>query len=147
MKKVFMSLLFMFSFGLAMAFAGKAANTGDKVKESFKKEFAGATSVVWVNRGDYQEASFLLDGHGVQAYYNTNGELQGFGRHIQKDQLPLAVTIKLKNSFKDAADFNDVLEVSNDEGASYWLTVKTQNKLTRVQISPNGFILKEDEQK
>ena len=147
MKKVFMSFLFMFSLGLAMAFAGKADYTGDKVKESFKKKFEGATSVIWVNHDNYREASFLLDGHEVQVYYNKSGEMEGFGRHIQKDQLPLAVILSLKNSFKDAADFKDVLEVSNTEGASYWLTVKAQNKTKRVQISPNGFIINEEENK
>src|SRR4051794_29997791 len=78
MKKVFMSVLFMLSLVFAMAFDGKVKgiSISNKVKESFTKKFEGAKSVVWVNLGDYQKASFLIDGYQVDAYYNSNGELE-----------------------------------------------------------------------
>ena len=143
MKKVFISFLLIFSLGSTMAFTGKVkvASINDKVKESFSKKFEGAQSVQWKDLGDYQEAIFLIDGHLVDAYYNTDGELEGFGRNILIDELPLTVKISLKNHFKDANDFDNIWEISNADGASYWLTVKAPNKTKRVQVTPSGTIL------
>jgi hypothetical protein len=143
MKRIFISFLLIFSLGSTMAFTGKVkvANVSNKVKESFSEKFEGARSIVWKDLGDYQEATFLIDGHLVDAYYNTDGELEGFGRNILKDELPLNVIISLKSHFKDAGDFDNVWEVSNADGASYWLTVKAPNKTKRVQVTPYGTIL------
>src|SRR3982751_6005848 len=101
MKKVIISFLLIFSLGSTMAFTGKVkeASINNKLKESFSKRFEGAESVVWKDLGDYQEATFLMNGHLVNAYYNTDGELEGFGRNILKEELPLTVIISLKNHF------------------------------------------------
>jgi hypothetical protein len=143
MKRVFISFLLIFSLGSTMAFTGKVkgVDVNDKVKASFSKKFEGAQSVVWKDLGDYQQATFLIDGHLVDAYYNTDSELEGFGRNILKDELPLTVIISLKKHFKDTAEFDNIWEVSNADGASYWLTVKAQNKVKRVQVTPSGTIL------
>src|SRR5690242_12986117 len=140
MKRIFISLLLILSLGSTMAFTGKVkvGSVNNKVKESFSKKFEGAESVVWKDLGDYLEATFLMNGHLVNAYYNTNGELEGFGRNILKEELPLTIMISLKNHFADAEYIDNIWEVSNADGASYWVTVKTPDKTKRVQVTPYG---------
>ncbi len=149
MKRVFISFLLIFSLGSTMAFTGKAkvATIDNRVKESFSKKFEGAESVVWENLGDYQKAAFLIDGHLVNAYYNTDGQLEGYGRNILKEELPLNVVISLKNHFKDVGDFDNIWEVSNADGDSYWLSVIAPDKTMRVQVTPSGTILKVNREK
>ncbi len=84
---------------------------------------------------------FILYGHRVEAYYNTNDELDGFARGILFTELPVVVTMSFKKRFA-GDDFLDILEVSNTEGTYYFITVETQqNKRYRVKIAPDGNIL------
>jgi hypothetical protein len=140
MKQIFLSLSFMITVGLTTVFASDSTYVNYKTKQSFEKEFAGAESVKWKDLGDYQMASFVLYGYQVEAYFTTSGELEGSARDIPFYQLPLAVIRSLDKRFTGAC-FTDVHEVSNIEGISYWLTVKTQNKCYRVKTAPSGNLL------
>jgi hypothetical protein len=143
MKRIFVSLSLMLAVGLTTVFANDETDVSDKVKKSFKKEFAGVESVKWKDLGDYKMASFAFNDHRVAAYFNTNGKLEGFARDILFDQLPLAVEKSFDKRFA-CADFIEVLEISNREGTSYLLTLEAQNKLYRVKADPGGNILQVD---
>ena len=142
MKKIFVSLSLMLTVGLTTVLANDEP-VSDKVNESFKKEFVGARSVVWNHVGDYQRASFVFDGHRVEAYFNTDGELAGSARDILFDQLPLSVMRSFEKRFA-TADVINILEVSNIEGTSYLIKIETQNKQFLVKVGTNGDFLKVD---
>jgi hypothetical protein len=80
MKKIFVSLSFMVTLGLTTVRATDNFDVNSKIKESFKKEFAGVTSVKWEKDKDFQRATFFLYDHLVIAYFNTDGELLGSAR-------------------------------------------------------------------
>src|SRR5258706_224116 len=132
MKKIFVSLSLMLTVGLTTVLANDEP-VSDKVKESFKKEFVGARSVTWNHIGDYQMALFVFDGHRVEAYFNTEGELEGSVRNLPFDQLPLLVVRSFEKRFTPE-NIIDILEVSNIEGTSYLLKVETQNKRFLVKV-------------
>ena len=126
--------------GLTSVYAKGKFHVSDVVNASFKKEFAGAQSVTWSQIWDYQRALFIFDQHRVEAYFNSNGVLEGFARGILYKEMPMAVMISLEKHFP-TADFVAILEVSNTEGFFYCLTVEKQSKLYRVKASVNGTII------
>ena len=140
MKRFIVSLSLMLTVGLTTIFASDETNVSEKVKASFKKEFPGAESVKWNNLGDYQMATFVLEGHGVEAFFNNEGKLEGAARYIQLSQLPMAVTRSLNKRFP-GAEYMVVLEVSNTEGTSYRITVEVSNKRYRVKTDAAGIIV------
>ena len=140
MKRIFVSLSLLLAVGLTQVFADDEIRISKTVKESFKKEFAGANKVEWSRVDDHVRALFVLDRHRVVAYFNVNGELEGFGRGLLFDEMPLAASMSLDKHFA-GADFINILEVSNTDGMSYWLTVATPKKWHRVKVDATGNIL------
>jgi hypothetical protein len=139
MKKRFLSVALFLFIASATAFAHQN-DISDKLKKAFEREFAGATSVQWTSFDDYEIASFVLDGYAVQAYFSTNGELMGFSRSIQLDQLPLKLNLSFRKRYP-GANFKNVLEVYNVEGVCYWITVEWKNKVYRVKANETGTTL------
>lgn len=82
MKKIFVSLSLMLALGLTTVLANDKTDVNGKIKESFKREFAGAESVKWDEVEDYQMATFVFLCHRVIAYFNQDGELLGSTRDI-----------------------------------------------------------------
>ncbi len=98
------------------------------------------------SEGDYLKVLFVLREHRLQAYYNSEGVLQGFARSVLFKELPLAVMLSLDKRFA-GADLSNILEITNAEGTSYWTTAEMENKRYRVKANPNGTILKIDRNK
>src|SRR5436190_17669350 len=122
MKKIFVSLSLMVIVALTTTvFAKDKFDVNDRVKESFKKEFAGATSVKWENVKDLRAATFVFYDHAVIAYFNDEGELLGSAREVLFYQLPLAVIKSFDKIFSDAY-VTEVLEISNTDGTFYRVT-------------------------
>jgi len=140
MKRIFVSLSFMLAVGLTTVFAGEKTGVNSKIKESFKKEFAGVESVVWNKVENYQKAAFLFNGHPVIAFFDEDGELLGSARNILYEQLPLTVVKSLDKRF-EGAEFLGIYEISNIEGTSYGMTLETQNKRYHVKVNTDGYLL------
>lgn len=141
MKKSFlMSLALVLAVGLTPVVANNKNGVDDRVKNALEKEFPGATLVKWNDVEDYHVASFVFDGVRVEAYYDLEGELQGYGRCVQFERLPLPVTMAFEKRFKGAY-FLEALEVSNEDGTSYWVSVETGDQKYRVHMNPDGRIM------
>jgi len=129
--------------GLSPVLAGDETGASKKAKESFEKEFVGARFVEWSREGDYLKVIFVLREHRLQAYYNSEGVLEGFARSFLFKELTLAVMMSLDKRFA-SADLSNILEITNAERTSYWATAEMENKRYRVKANPNGSILKID---
>src|SRR5580765_3012274 len=121
MKRIFVSLSFMLLVGSTTVFAGEKTDVNYKIKESFKKEFAGAEFVKWDEVENYQRATFLFHDHAVIAFFDEDGELLGSARNVLYDQLPLTV-IKTFDTRFAGAEFKEMYEISNIDGTSYGIT-------------------------
>src|SRR5215217_5716886 len=125
MKKIFLSLLVMLAIGITPVLATDETNANDKAKESLTKEFVGAEHVEWKDLGEYRIALFIFHETRIEAFFNADGELQGFDRYISINQLPLEVLRSFAKRF-DKVDVIDILEISNAEGTSYRLNIEKQ---------------------
>jgi len=140
MKKIFVSLSFMITLGLTTVRATDNFDVNYKIKESFKKEFAGATLVKWKKDRGFQRATFVLFDHLVIAYFNTDGELLGSARNVFFYEAPMAVIKSIGENFA-GIDPIEVIEVSNTEGTFYRITMETGNKRYDITASADGNLL------
>ncbi len=121
------------------AIANPDPSSEEKAKETFKREFAGAESVIWKESGDFYKVSFVLSGNPVEAYFNADGELEGSARFLTVNELPLSILTSFTKRF-DKADVLDIYEVNNADGTSYRFTFKQDNKKYRVKMDTAGNI-------
>lgn len=130
MKKIFLSIATMLMMGVSIsAFAAK--NDDGPVNQlavrSFKKDFTGASNIVWEQRETYTKATFSLHGQILYAYYNNNGDLQAVVRNITSDQLPINLLSSLKKEYGDYW-ISDLFEIASDDQTTYYITLETGDK-------------------
>ena len=140
MKRIFASLSFILLVGSTAVFAGDKTDVNAKIKESFKKEFAGVESVNWDEVGNYQRAAFLFHDRPVVAFFDEDGELLGSARNVLFNQLPLTVIKSFDKRFA-GAEFREMYEISNGEGISYGITFETENRRYHVKVNTDGNFL------
>lgn len=139
MKKIIVSLSLLLTAGLSTAFATDDPNPGEKVLATFKNEFLTAQNVVWTKENNYDKVSFVLASRRVIAYFNPEGELEGYMRDIFFDQLPLAVMTAVDKKYPDAVII-DVREVNNANGTNYKVRLESKSKKLSMRVSPEGNI-------
>ncbi len=139
MKKIILSLSLLLTVAVTTAVAAAEPGINEQVKESFKKEFAGAELIRWADAGDYVKATFILRGYRTEAYFAQDGQLEGTVRSLFYNQLPLAVMTSLDKRYA-TADIIDVTEITNGNGTAYRVTVEANGKKFRVRIDTAGNI-------
>jgi len=137
MKKIFVSLTLLLTAGLSAVFANTDPNPDQEVLNLFKEKFTASQNVTWSKQGDYDKATFLISGSWVTAYFNPDGQLEGYTRNLSYDQLPLAVMTAVDKRF-EKSDVFTVREISNEEGTHYVLTLKAKNVVYKIKLDPSG---------
>ncbi|MEP6616322.1 MAG: hypothetical protein ABJA57_07060 [Ginsengibacter sp.] len=140
MKKiatVLTALVLLFSSTL---FAGSIDEVTSRIKTEFEKNFIHATSVQWKkNRGIYV-ATFKDNGQDLSAAFNEEGELLGASRNITLDQLPLNVSLSLRNMRGGYHVCNSVLELTTDGQTSYCVTAENTKFRSEMSVNSSGDI-------
>jgi hypothetical protein len=130
MKTIFLSIATMLMMGVSIS-AFAATNEDGTINElavrSFKKDFAGASNIVWEQRDTYAKATFSLHGQVLCAYYTTNGDLQAVVRNITSDQLPINLLSSLKKEYGDYW-ITDLFEMASDDQTTYYVTLENSDK-------------------
>jgi len=142
MKKTIVSLSLMLAVGFT-AFAADEPIVNEKIRASFKKEFAAAQLITWTVTGDYLKATFLLGSHRAEAYFSEDGKLEGCARNLFYDQLPLVVMTSIDSRYNGAVIL-DVREVVNDDGTVYRLTLEFNGKKYRIKVNTGGSIIESE---
>jgi len=145
-KTLLIGTVLLFVIGTGSAFAYAKSPVGDRVQESFKREFAGAQFVQWYEVGDYYKASFVLAGHRAEAYFTKDAEFQGCIRDLFFDQLPLSVMKSFDKRFANAAIL-DVREITNNEGTFYSLNLEYNNRKYHVRSDADGNFIEVEKDK
>ena len=111
-----------------------------KIESAFKREFSSAYNPRWetVGGGIYH-AGFFSNGVLMEAYYNEDGELLSFARHISRDQLPLIAEKAIGDKF-GTAEVKDIREFVSGSETSYFASVVTDEKTLEVRVFANGSI-------
>ncbi|HEY4111521.1 hypothetical protein [Puia sp.] len=130
MKQFILSIATMLMMGVSVsAFAGKNDDgvVNQLAVKSFKKDFTGASNIIWEQRDSYTKATFSLHGQVLFAYYNNNGDLQAVVRNITSDQLPINLLSSLKKAY-DGYWISDLFEIVSDDQTSYYVTLENSDK-------------------
>ena len=129
MKRLLVTLTIALSLVTLSSFAN-AADVSPRAVKSFNKSFKNATEVKWTVTDNYFKADFTLNGQYVAAFYDAEGKMIALTRNISSLQLPITLQAGLKQGY-DCYWISDVLEVANEEGTSYYITLETADeKLT-----------------
>lgn len=130
MKQFILSIATMLMMGVSVsAFAAKNDDgvVNQMAVRSFKKDFNGASNIVWEQRDAYTKATFSLNGQVLFAYYNNNGDLQAVVRNITSDQLPINLLSSLKKEY-GSCWISDLFEIVADDQTSYYVTLEDSDK-------------------
>jgi len=130
MKQFILSIATLLMMGVSVsAFAAK--NDDGAVNQlavrSFKKDFNGASNIIWEQRDTYTKATFSLHGQVLFAYYNGNGDLQAVVRNITSDQLPISLLSSLRKEYGNCW-ISDLFEIVSDDQTSYYVTLEDSDK-------------------
>ena len=132
MKPLFILMLTVSSF---FSTAGNAADiVSPKALKSFEKTFTNATEVAWTITENYYKVEFLLSGQTINAFYNEEGKLIGVSRNISSLQLPIILQAAIKKEYGNYW-ITDLFEMSNDDGAEYYLTIEDADNKTILKSS------------
>jgi hypothetical protein len=134
MKRLLVTLTIALSLISLNSFAN-GEGVSPRAMKSFNRSFKAATEVKWTVTDNYFKADFALNGQYVSAFYDAQGKMIALTRNISSLQLPIALQADLKDRF-EAYWISDVLEVANDEGTSYYITVETADE--KLTLKSNG---------
>jgi hypothetical protein len=133
MKRLLVTLTIALSFISLSSFAKDEVSP--RAIKSFNSSFKNATEVKWTITDDYFKADFALNGQYVSAFYDTDGKMVALTRNISSLQLPIALQAELKKGY-DAYWISDVIEVANETGTSYYITLETAD--TQLVLKSEG---------
>ena len=133
--KPFLIAVALFASTFTKTMAADSPAIEPSVLKSFSHTFATATEVDWSTTQDLYKAVFLLNGQYVTAYFKPDGSMQAISRHITTNTLPITLQTALKNNYKDQW-LTDVLEVTNDSGVHYYVTL--ENADTKVILKSSS---------
>jgi hypothetical protein len=129
---------------LLVATSAFAANGPEKVsavvKKAFEQQFNNASNVSWEKSDDFYFASFKLNDKNVSVAYNEAGELVGASRVITAAELPLSVSLAIKEKYKDYSMANTASEITYEGQTSYTITVENSKQVLNLKCLSNGDI-------
>lgn len=144
MKK-FLSL----SLALTLAVTSIFANNeiGQRVMDSFKKEFSEAQEVKWENSKDLAKATFKMNEQVMVAYFTEAGELVAVTRNLVPGQLPINLQSTIKKSTQESW-LTDLFEVSTGDETSYYVTLHNATHITVLKsVGTQGWTVYKKEKK
>ncbi|HWJ30520.1 MAG TPA: hypothetical protein VNS32_28565 [Flavisolibacter sp.] len=134
MKRLLVTLTIALSLISLSSFAN-GEEVSPRAIKSFNSSFKTATEVKWTIADNYFKAEFALNGQYVSAYYDAEGNMKALTRNISSLQLPIALQADLKKNY-DCYWISDVLEIANEEGTSYYITLETAD--TQLVLKSNS---------
>lgn len=140
MKKFLITALIAVAIGTS-AFANPTT-INHKVLNHFTSEFTDAKNVNWKVTGQFVEATFMIDGKKMQAFYNTEGEMIGTSQTFAFDKLPKQALKTIANKYPfPPYKLEDCILFTNGEGESkYFVSFETSKEKLVIEISVSGGI-------
>jgi hypothetical protein len=137
MKRLLVTLTIALSLVSLSSFAN-GEDVSPRAVKSFNKSFKNATEVKWTVTDNYFKADFALNGQYVAAFYNEDGSMIALTRNLSSLQLPIALQADLKSNY-DCYWISNVLEVANEEGTSYYITLETADEQLTLKSSGDSW--------
>jgi hypothetical protein len=137
MKRLVLTLTIALSLIGFSSFATKDDSVAPAALRSFNTAFKSATEVSWSINANYFKANFALNGQYVTAYYDAEGSMIALTRNISSLQLPITLQASLKKNY-DGYWITDLVELANDEGTSYYISVENAGARLVLKSSVNS---------
>lgn len=137
MKRLLVTLTIALSLVSLSSFAN-GEDVSPRAVKSFNKSFKNATEVKWTVTDSYFKADFALNGQYVSAFYNEDGSMIALTRNLSSLQLPIALQADLKSNY-NCYWISNVLEVANEEGTSYYITLETADEQLTLKSSGDSW--------
>lgn len=112
---------------ISTVFAENGGSVNEKIAETFKKEFVGATQVNWEYGKTYAKATFDMNGQIMFAYYSLNGEQLAVTRNLLSSQLPITLLADLKKDY-NGYWISDLFEMSTDNESAYYIRLENSDQ-------------------
>jgi hypothetical protein len=132
MKKSILTFSLSLAIGLSSVFANDDHGISRAVTTSFNKDFSDAKQVKWAKEKNYYDASFILDGQSMVAYYNQDAELLAVVHHVLSDHLPIFLLTSLKSNFNDFW-VSDLFESATDKESSYHVRLENADQIIEMR--------------
>jgi hypothetical protein len=127
MKKIILSLVTIIMMGVSAFASGKEGIVSQQAQNAFKRDFVTASNVSWEQKDNFVKATFSFNGQILNAYYNTNGDLQAVVRNILSDQLPINLLTDLRRDYTGYW-ITDLFEMSSGDQTTYYVTLENSEK-------------------
>jgi hypothetical protein len=135
MKPLFIFLLLVSSLLAKNSYASDIVSA--KALKSFQTTFTTAKDAEWVVIDKYYKVQFMMNEQTVTAFYNIEGNLLAVTRNISSAQLPLMLLAELKSRSCNQW-ISDLVEMSNDSGTDYYVTLENADTKTVLKSSNNS---------
>lgn len=110
------------------------------VLNAFQEEFPKGTDTEWEQEGDLYKCEFEIGKYEHEVWIDKSGNLKKHEEEISKDDLPAAITQKLKSDFKDYS-IDDVDKVDTDGKTVFRVELDRNADDREVLFSPDGSIV------
>jgi hypothetical protein len=139
MKRILFTLVISLTVLGNYAFAEGDEFVNFRVREAFKKEFSTAQHIRWqqLKNENIYEAQFIYNNERLCAFFDENGQLLVISRSIAAASLPMLVTKKVNNQYKDYK-LQEVLEYVTEGNTRYLLILEKGALRLTVKASPEG---------
>ncbi len=128
------------------SFAANEPAVAPTVLKTFNHTFTKATEVSWSVTNDFYKAVFFLNNQYITAYFKYDGTMAAITRHIPTASLPIVLQTALKNDYKSQW-VSDVLEVTNENGLQYYVTLETADTTVILKSSSTTWSTYEKQRK
>jgi hypothetical protein len=106
------------------------------VTRAFQAVFTNVNQISWSQVSNLYKAEFTMDEQKISAFFDADGSFIASARNINVQQLPISLQIKLKNKY-DEYNVAELIEVNNQAGTSYFLTLDGNNR--KLQLKSNSY--------
>lgn len=124
-KKLFpIMILFMLASGIAFANNG---NVKPVVLNNFKTAYTEASDVSWEKTGNFNKASFWMNGKELYAIYTNDGQKVAQARNLLSSDLPGQLQGSLNNNFPKYW-ITELFEYSTKGETKYFVTIENSDE-------------------
>jgi hypothetical protein len=109
-----------------------------KGSENFAKTFPAAMVKSYETIEGHTKVTFTWNGDALEAFYDMNGNLLATSHFIKAGNLPLSVQMQVRDNYKDYSIVQAVEFYHTDNGLSYFVMVKKDEKGLILQIDATG---------
>jgi hypothetical protein len=116
----------------------KDVTVSEKVKIAFKKTFSEATDIYWKKINEYYLANFKMDSQNLSAAFDEDGQLVSASRGVYLTELPLTISLALKNQFDNYNLEPVVTEVIGGGETNYYIKAENEKRTVTIKATTYG---------